>query len=50
MAGAAALYVSQHPNATPVQVLQALRANREAVPVPGDPDEIDEGIVNVAGF
>jgi subtilisin family serine protease len=50
VAGAAAVYVARHPSSTPTQVLQALRANREAVPVPGDPDGINEGIVNVTGF
>ena len=50
VAGAAALYAAQHPQASPSQVLAALRANRETGHVPGDPDGIDEGIVNVAGF
>jgi subtilisin family serine protease len=50
VAGAAALYMTAHKRATPVQVLQALRANRERGPVPGDPDGINEGIVNVTGF
>jgi hypothetical protein len=31
-------------------VLSALRANRERGHVTGDPDGIDEGILNVAGF
>ena len=50
VAGAAALYKATHPNASPAQVLSALRANRERGHVPGDPDGIDEGIVNVTGF
>jgi subtilisin len=50
VAGAAALYAAGHPQASPSQVLAALRANREPGHVPGDPDGIDEGIVNVAGF
>jgi len=50
VAGAAALYVARHRKATPAEVLRALRANRERGHVPGDPDGINEGIVNVAGF
>jgi subtilisin len=50
VAGAAALYAAGHPQASPSQVLAALRANREPGHVLGDPDGIDEGIVNVAGL
>jgi subtilisin len=50
VAGAAALYVAKHRGAAPAEVLRALRANRERGHVPGDPDGINEGIVNVAGF
>ncbi len=47
VAGAAALYLAQHPNATPAQVKQALLANRERISLPGDPDGIAEGVLNV---
>jgi subtilisin len=50
VAGAAALYLAAHPGMSPAGVLNALQANRERGPVPGDPDGINEGIVNVAGF
>jgi len=50
VAGAAALYLAKHPNATPAQVRAALIAGRERVTFPDDPDGIAEGIVNVAGY
>lgn len=47
MAGAAALYLSQNGSATPAQVKTALLENREQVAMSGDPDGINEGILNV---
>jgi subtilisin len=49
-AGAAALYISTHPGATPAQVRTALIAAAEPGPIPGDPDTYPEGIVNVSTF
>ncbi len=48
--GVAALYIATHPGATPAQVKQALIAAQEPGPIPGDPDNYKEGIVNAAGF
>jgi subtilisin family serine protease len=50
VAGAAALYISTHPGATPAQVRAALVAAAEPGPIPGDPDAFPEGIVNVSTF
>jgi subtilisin family serine protease len=50
VAGAAALYISTHPGATPAQVRAALLAAAEPGPIPGDPDAYPEGVVNVSGF
>jgi subtilisin family serine protease len=47
VAGAAALYLATHPGATPAQVKAALLAAREAIHLSGDPDGIDEGVLNV---
>jgi subtilisin len=47
VAGAAALYLAQHPDATPAEVRAALLANREQVHLTNDPDGIDEGVLNV---
>lgn len=47
VAGAAALYMSTHPNASPGAVKRALLAVREQVHMPEDSDGIDEGILNV---
>ena len=47
VAGAAALYLANNPNATPSQVQAELLSNREALTLPNDPDGIDEGAVNV---
>jgi subtilisin len=50
VAGAAALYAAAHPGASPADIKDAILDNREAGPIPGDPDGIDEGVLNVAGF
>jgi subtilisin family serine protease len=50
VAGAAALWKAAHPTATPAQVKAAILANRETGHIAGDPDGIDEGVLNVAGF
>ncbi len=47
VAGAAALYLATHPDATPAEVKAAILAAREDVALPNDPDGIDEGILNV---
>jgi subtilisin family serine protease len=48
VSGAAALYLANHPDATPRQVRDVLIRQRERGPIAGDPDGIDEGIVNVS--
>jgi subtilisin family serine protease len=48
VAGAAALYLVNHPGASPAQVKAALIAFEEPGPIPGDPDAYPEGIVNVS--
>lgn len=48
VAGAAALFMAGNPAAKPEQVRQALLANRERVSLSGDPDGVDEGVLNVA--
>ena len=50
VAGAAALYLATHPDATPAQVRAALIADREQIAFADDPDGIAEGVVNVAGY
>ena len=50
VAGAAALYLANHPSATPHEVRQALRAQAGPGPIPGDPDGYPEGVLNVAGL
>ena len=45
--GAAALYKAAHPSATPADVRTALIAEREQVALPGDPDGINEGVLNL---
>jgi subtilisin family serine protease len=47
VAGAAALYIAKHGRVGPAAVRAGLLAEREKVHIPGDPDGIDEGIVNV---
>jgi hypothetical protein len=48
VAGAAALYAATHPGTSPAQVKMALLSTREIIALPGDPDGIDEGILNFA--
>ena len=50
VSGAAALYLSTHPSATPAQVRGALAARAEPGPIPGDPDAYPEGVLNVRGL
>jgi subtilisin family serine protease len=50
VAGAALLYKTRHPSATPSQVRAAIIAARERYAMPGDPDGIDEGVLNVTGW
>ena len=50
VAGAAALYISTHPDATPAQVQAALVAAGEPGPIPGDPDSYPEPVLNVRGL
>lgn len=47
VAGAAARYIAEHPGASPAQVRAGLIANREHWRMLNDPDDIDEGIVNL---
>ena len=52
VAGAAALlYAAGESRPTPSEVKDEILENRiETGPIPGDPDGIDEGVLNVAGF
>jgi subtilisin len=47
VAGASALYIAKHGRVGPAAVRAGLLAERETGHIPGDPDGIDEGIVNV---
>jgi hypothetical protein len=47
VAAAAALYIAKHGRVGPAAVRAGLLAERETGHIPGDPDGIDEGIVNV---
>ncbi|MFN8663204.1 MAG: S8 family serine peptidase [Thermomicrobiales bacterium] len=47
VSGAAALYLSTHPGASPAQVKTAILDAREDVTLPNDPDGIDEGVLRV---
>lgn len=47
VAGAAALFMATHPNATPAQVKSALLASDEPGPIDGDLDGSFEGVINV---
>lgn len=48
VSGAAALYLSTHPLASPSMVRAALVAGAEPGPIAGDPDAFHEGVLNVA--
>jgi subtilisin family serine protease len=48
VAGAAALYLVNHPGASPAQVRTALVSLAEPGPITGDPDSYPEGIVNLS--
>jgi subtilisin len=48
--GAVALIKVRHPWASPAQVKAMILAAREQVHLPGDPDGIDEGVLNVSTF
>jgi subtilisin len=50
IAGAAALWRAGHPRATPAQVRTAILGARQPWSLLGDPDGIDEGVLNVATF
>ena len=47
VAGAAALYIAQHGRVGPAAVRAGLIASREPLAMAGDPDGINEGVVNV---
>jgi len=48
VAGAAALYEAQHPNARPDEVRAAILALQEPGPIPEDPDLYPEGILRLS--
>ena len=50
VAGAAALYISTHPNVKPAKVREVLVARAEPGPIPGDPDAYPEGVLNIRGL
>ena len=50
VSGAAALYISTHPDATPAEVRHALIDRAEQGPIPGDPDNYPEGVLNIRGL
>jgi subtilisin family serine protease len=50
VAGAAALYISTHPDAKPANVREVLVARTEPGPIPGDRDAYHEGVLNVRGL
>lgn len=45
--GAAALYKSANPGATPADVKAGLISTWEPGPIPGDPDSYKEGVVHI---
>ncbi len=47
VAGAAALYKSTHPIASPAEIKAALITSVEPIDIPGDPDEFKEGILQI---
>jgi subtilisin family serine protease len=50
VAGGAALLMAKHPRMTPAQVRAKIIATAESGPIPGDPDEYPEGILDVSSF
>jgi subtilisin len=50
VSGAAALLYASHPGISPARVRAVIRARAEPGPIPGDPDGIAEGILDVASF
>ncbi len=50
VSGAAALYIANHPGASPADVRAALISLAEPGPITGDPDAYPEGIVNVSSL
>jgi subtilisin len=50
VAGAASLYLLRHPRASPRQVRTSLIARGEPGPIPDDPDQYPEPILNVRGL
>jgi hypothetical protein len=42
--------MSTHPSATPDEMRRAIVTSRERVRLPGDPDGIAEGVLDVSGF
>jgi subtilisin family serine protease len=50
VSGAPALLRATHPRWSPAKVKAAILANAQPGPVPGDPDNYPEGVLNVAGF
>jgi Subtilase family len=50
LSGAAALRRATHPRWSPAKVKAAILANAQPGPIPGDPDNYPEGVLNVAGF
>ena len=50
VAGAVALIKSRNPAANPITTATQLQVTKERGPIPGDPDGIPEGIVNVSRF
>lgn len=50
VAGAVALYVAQHGRIGPGAIRAALLATADPGPIPGDPDQFAEGVLNVGRF
>lgn len=50
VAGGAALLLANNPNMTPAQVRAAILDAAEPGPIPGDPDNFPEGVLNVSEF
>ena len=50
VAGAVALIKARNPAANPITTATQLQVTKERGPIPGDPDGLPEGIVNVSRF